>query len=205
MRPVLFLRNRTKHIRFQYCAKFSTPFLNTTIPDYISCQGTEFSRHTCYIDFQTKFLIIDVISVRIIRQVRSLTYNADSPAGWTDFCIGIHFLHDVLCHLRQLSTRHTVVNIYHTKIIKCTHSNSVIPIHCTDCQSKIRKGLFIGTARSFAIDLIRHFGHASISFFIFPQTEPSIFFQLLWKFLVHPVLLLSRFFPGASFFCGSCR
>ena len=99
---------------------------------------------------------------------------------------------------------YTVVNIDHTEIIKCTYSNSVITIHCIDCQSKLRKGLFIGTARSFAIDLIRHFGHASISFFIFPQTEPSVFFQLFRKFLVHPAFLLSRLFPGASFFRGSC-
>ena len=202
---VLFLRNRTEHISFQYFPKFSASLLNTTVADHISCQSTEFLRHTCCIDFQPKFLIIDVISARIIRQGRCLTYNADSRAGGTEFCIGVHFPHDIFCHLCQLSTKHTVVDIYHAEIIKCTHTDSVITIHCTGCQSKIRKGIFIGTARSFAICLIRHFGHASVSFFIFPQAKMSVFFQLFRKFLIHPVLLLSRLFSGVSFLRGSCR
>ena len=202
---VLFLRNRTEHISFQYFPNFSASLFNTTVADHISCQSTEFLCYTCCIDFQTKFLIIDVISARIIRQGRCLTYNADSRAGGTEFCIGVHFPHDIFCHLCQLSTKHTVVDIYHAEIIKCTHTDSVITIHCTDCQSKIRKGIFIGTARFSAICLIRHFCHASVSFFIFPQTEPSVFFQLFRKFLIHSVLLLPRLSSDVSFLRGSCR
>ena len=202
---VLFLRNRTEHISFQYFPNFSASLLNTTVADHISCQSTEFLCYTCCIDFQTKFLIIDVISARIIRQGRCLTYYADSRAGGAEFCIGVHSLHDVFCHLCQLSTKHAVVDIYHAEIIKCTHTDSVITIHCIDCQSKIRKGIFIGTARFSAICLIRHFCHASVSFFIFPQTEPSVFFQLFRKFLIHSVLLLPRLFSDVSFLRGSCR
>ena len=69
----------------------------------------------------------------------------------------------------------------------------------------VMRGLHFQTMPYSQSKLVRHFGHASVSFFIFPQTEPSVFFQLFRKFLIHSVLLLPRLSSDVSFLRGSCR
>ena len=200
-----FLRNRTEHISFQYFPKFNASLLNTTVTDHISCQSTKFLRHTCCIDFQTKFLIIDVISARIIRQGICLTYNADSRAGGTEFCIGVHFPHDIFCHLCQRfhqthSGRYPPCRNHQMHPYRFRHNH---PLHWLPIENPKRYfyrhcSLFCHLSDTALWSCVHFFLHISTG-------KMSVFFNCSGSF---SYILCSSFpalFSDVSFLRGSCR